>query len=216
MQLILNWLAALPPAVLNARPSLLWRYASLLLVSGQSTGVEEKLLAAETALAPLSAADDEHTRNLIGRIAVARATLGLTRYQPETMLVQSRRALEYLTIDNFALRANAHWTMGFAHILQGDRVAARQAVTEAISLSQRSGAIFTTVLATIGLGLVQEADNQLALAAETYQSVLRLAGDQPLQIINEAHLGLARVRYEWNDLQAAEQHGQQALQLAQQ
>ena len=30
----------------------------------------------------------------------------------------------------------------------------------------------------------------------------------------EAHLGLARVLYEWNDLAAAEQHGRQSLQLA--
>lgn len=43
-----------------------------------------------------------------------------------------------------------------------------------------------------------------------------MAGDQPLQIISEAHLGLARVLYEWNDLEAAEQQGQQGLQLARQ
>src|SRR5262249_27686702 len=88
--------------------------------------------------------------------------------------------------------------------------------TEAISLSQASGDIFTTILATIGLGNVQEVDNQLHLAAQTYQRVLQLAGDQPLQIIYEAHLGLARVLYEWNDLDAAEQHGRQSLHLARQ
>jgi LuxR family maltose regulon positive regulatory protein len=43
-----------------------------------------------------------------------------------------------------------------------------------------------------------------------------LAGDQPLQIISEAHLGLARVLYEWNDLERAERHGRQALELARQ
>ena len=63
---------------------------------------------------------------------------------------------------------------------------------------------------------VQEADNQLYQAAETYRRVLQLAGDQPLQIIYEAHLGLARVLYEWNDLDAAEQHGRQSLHLARQ
>ena len=45
------------------------------------------------------------------------------------------------------------------------------------SLSQAAGNIFTTILATIGLGNVQEADNQLYLAAETYRRVLQLAGD---------------------------------------
>ncbi|HYP20586.1 MAG TPA: LuxR family transcriptional regulator, partial [Chloroflexia bacterium] len=211
---ILDWLASLPTAVLNARPSLWWRYGSLLLVSGQTTGVEEKLQAAEDCLQGTEA--DGKTQHLVGQIAAARATLALTRYDVETMLVQSRRALEYLQPRNLTLRANANWTLGFAYLLAGDRVAARQALTEAISLSQASGSVFTTILATIGLGQVQEVDNQLYQAAETYRSVLRVAGDQPLQIIAEAHLGLARVLYEWNDLAAAEQHGRHSLQLARQ
>ena len=36
------------------------------------------------------------------------------------------------------------------------------------------------------------------------------------RVAGEAHLGLARIFYEWNDLDAAEQHGQQSLQLARQ
>src|SRR5919202_900773 len=44
---ILDWLASLPTAMLNARPALWWRHAWLLLTTGQTTGVEEKLQAAE-------------------------------------------------------------------------------------------------------------------------------------------------------------------------
>ena len=211
---ILDWLASLPTTVLNARPSLWWRYGSLLLVVGQTMGVEEKLDAAEAALHGTAA--DDKTRSLIGPIATARAVLALTRYDVETMLAQSRRALEHLPPDNRSLRATANWTLGVAYVLQGDRAAARQALTAAIALSQASGDIFTTLLATAGLGQVQETENQLYPAVETYRRVLLLAGDQPLQIINEAHLGLARILYEWNDLEAAEQHAQQSLQLARQ
>lgn len=211
---ILDWLESLPTTVLNSRPSLWWRHASLLLVNGHTTGVEERLQAAEAALQGTEA--DDQTRNLLGQIAAARATLALTRYQVEGMLVQSCRALEYLHPNNLATRTSATWTLGFAYYLQGDRAAAGRAFTEAISLGQASGDIFTTILATIGLGNVQEAENQLHLAAQTYRRVLQLAGDQPLQIIYEAHLGLARVLYEWNDLDAAEQHGRQSLQLARQ
>lgn len=215
---ILNWLESLPTTVMDARPSLWWRYAALLLMNGRTTGVEEKLQAAEAAIAasPQGAEADDQTRNLVGQIAAARATLALTRYQVETMLAQSRRALEYLHPNSLFSRANVNWTMGYAYLLQGDRAAARRALTEAISLSQVSGAIFTAILATIGLGNVQEADNQLYLAAETYRRVLQWAGDQPQQIIYEAHLGLARILYEWNDLDAAGQHGEQSLQLARQ
>ena len=211
---ILDWLASLPKAVMDAKPSLWWRYASLLLVNGQMTGVEEKLDAAEAALQGKE--ENDKTRNLIGRIAAARATSALPRYDPETMIIQSRRALEYLDANSLSTRANAHWTLGFAYIFQGDRAAARPHLMEAISLSQASGAIFTTILATIGLANLQETDNQLHQAAETYQHILNIAGDQPLQIIGEVHHGLARVLYEWNNLDAAEQHGQQSLQLVRQ
>ena len=63
---------------------------------------------------------------------------------------------------------------------------------------------------------MQELDNELYQAAETYRRVLQWAGDHPQQIIGEAHLGLARILYEWNDLDAADQHTQQSLHLARQ
>jgi LuxR family maltose regulon positive regulatory protein len=73
-----------------------------------------------------------------------------------------------------------------------------------------------TLMATIGVGLIQEGDNQLHLAAQTYRQVLQLLGDQPLPFAAEAHLGLARICYECNELDAARQHGQQSVQLARQ
>ena len=41
-------------------------------------------------------------------------------------------------------------------------------------------------------------------------------GDYPLPNASESYLGLARICYEWNDLDAAQQYGQKALQLARQ
>lgn len=212
--MILEWFASLPPETLNARPSLWWRYAALLLINGFRTGVEEKLNAAEAALQNVE--PDDETRHLVGRIASARAVVALTRYQPEQMIVQSRRALEYLPQTNASTRASAFWTLGYAYIYQGDRLSARPALTEAIALSQSVGDIFTMILATIGLGNLQEAENQLILAAQTYQSVVQLAGEQPLQIVNEAHLGIARILYEWNELIGAQKFAEQSLQLAKQ
>lgn len=211
---VLSWLDSLPKTVLDARPSLWVRYATLLLVSADMTSVEEKLQAAESALQGSN--QDEKTRDLIGQIAAIRATLALTPYQPETVLAQSRRALEYLDPKNLFSRATAHWTLGAVYQHQGDRAAARGAYTEVIENSQAAEDMFTTILATMCLGILQEADNQLPLAVQTYQRVLQLAGDQPLPHFCEAHLGLARILYEWNDLEAAEQHRRQSLHLARQ
>jgi LuxR family maltose regulon positive regulatory protein len=215
---IIEWLRSLPAEVMNARPSLWWRHAGMLLINGQTAGVAEKLQAAEDALAKIrqGAEPDDETRKLIGRIATARATLALTRYDVETMLFQSRRALEYLEPSNLILRSNAHWTLGFAYTVLGNRLAARQAYAESISLSQAAGVMFQLILATIGLAYIQEVDNELYQAAETCRRVLQWVGDKPQQIISEVHLGLARILYEWNDLAAAEFHAQQSVQLARQ
>jgi LuxR family maltose regulon positive regulatory protein len=211
---ILEWLASLPKTVLDARPSLWVRYARLAMVTGQTTGVEEKLQAAEAALQ--GAEPDDKTRDLIGRIAAVRANLAWTQYQIETMIAQSRRALEYLHPDNLYFRFTGIWTLGFACLLQGDRAAAGEAFAEALSISQASGDIHSTIVATIGLGQIHEFANHLCLAADSYRRVLQLAGDLPLPVVSEAHLGLARIFYEWNDLDAAARYGQQSLQLARQ
>lgn len=211
---LLSWLDSLPAAALDAQPALWVTYAGLMLVSGQTTGVDEKLHAGEAALQ--RAEPDEQTRHLLGRFAATWATLALTRYQVDAMLTQSLRALELLRADDLSMRANANWTLAFAYFTMGERAAARRAVLESIDLARTAGDIFTTIVATVGLGAIQEVDNELREAAVTYRSVLRIGSHQPLQIISEAQLGLARVLYEWNDLDAAEWIGQQSYELSRQ
>jgi LuxR family maltose regulon positive regulatory protein len=135
---ILDWLASLPTTVLDARPLLRVRSVTLSLVIGQTIGIEEKLQAAEAALAAAlqGAEPDSKTRDLIGQIAAARATLALSQYQIETILGQSRRALEYLSRDNLTLRFRALWTLGFAYHFRGERAIASQTYAEALSWLQ--------------------------------------------------------------------------------
>jgi len=211
---VLNWLESLPKAVLDARPSLWVTYASTLLFGGQHTAVELKLQAAETALQ--DTAPDHNARDLVGRIASMRATLAVIQHDVETIITQSRRALEYLHPDNLLVRTATTYTLGHAYQIQGDRAAASQAYTEIISISKSFGDSIYTIAATLSLGQVQETDNQLSLATGTYRRVLELAGDPPDPIACEAYLGLARIYYEWNDLDAAQQHGRQCLQLTRQ
>src|SRR5450755_33680 len=211
---VLNWLEWLPRTVLDARPSLWVTYASALLFGGRHTAVEQKLQAAEAALQ--STEPDDRIADLVGRIASMRATLAVIQHDGETIITQSRRALEYLHPNNLPVRTATTWTLGYAYQLQGDRVAASQAYTEVISIGKSFGDSIYTLAATINLGQLQEAGNQLSMAAESYRRSLQLAGDPPQRMACEAHLGLARVFYEWNDLEAAEQHGQQSAQLARQ
>ncbi len=210
---VFSWLESLETAVLDARPSLWVLYASALLFVGKTAGVEQKLQAAESVLEQTEL--DDTSRDLIGHIASIRATMAVGQYQVDTIIAQSHRALEFLHPDNLAVRTATTWTLGFAYQLQGNRPAASQAYSEAIASSEAIGHFIINIAARTGLGTIQEAENQLYLAAKTYRRVLQVVDDsQPITC--EAYLGLARLFYEWNDLDTAQQYGQQSLALAQQ
>jgi LuxR family maltose regulon positive regulatory protein len=205
--------------VLDAKPSLWWKQALMLLVIGQPRGVEEKLQALEAALASAVMPDtemDDMSRDLIGRIAAARANVAQVEGQTEITLVQARRALEYLHSNNLNDRSMAIRSMGFAYYLKGDLTEANRAYAEALSLGRATGDIINILLASTRLGQIQEERCQLYQAVETYRQVLQLIGDYSPPNSPVAYLGLARIYYEWNDLDSAEQYGDKSWQLAQQ
>jgi len=211
---VLHWLESLPPTVLDDRPSLWVTYASALFFTGQHTAVEQKLQAAEAALR--DAEDDDSTQDLVGRIASIRATLAVIQRDLATIIAQSRLALEYLHPDNLLFRSAAAYTLGVAYHLRGDRAAASQSFTEVLSITESFEDSIYTIAAAISLGLIQAADNQLYLASKTFEHALQKAGDPPQLIACEAFLGLARINYQWNDLDTAQQYGLQCAQLTQQ
>ncbi|MHB1134998.1 MAG: LuxR C-terminal-related transcriptional regulator, partial [Chloroflexota bacterium] len=211
---VVQWLESLPRAVLDARPTLWVTYASALAMAGQLSGAEEKMQAAEAALP--AGEPDPATRNLIGHIAALRAMLAAVHNDADAIVAQSQRALEYLHPGNLAVRTATVWTLGHAYQLQGNRAAAGQAFREAIAASQASGNGVIETAATTGLGIVQEAQNQLPEAAQTYRQVLQLAGDPEQSTTCDAHLGLARILSEWNELGAARQHAELGTRLTQQ
>ncbi len=211
---VLKWLESLPTPVLDSRPSLWVTYASALNLTGSPTDAEQKLQAAEAALQGVE--PDDRTDDTVGHIAAIRAMMAVGQHQLETIIAQSLRALEYLYPENLPVRTITNWTLGYAYQLQGDRAAASRAYNEVISTSQTSGDIISTLAARVGLGNIQESENQLFLAAESYRRSLQLFGEPPQPMTCGSYLGLAQILYEWNDLDAAQQHGQQSLQLARQ
>ena len=215
--IILNWLESLPTSVLNSKPSLWWKQASMMLSNEQVNGVEEKLEATEAALALRNVPDaemDEVTRNLVGQIAVARAMLAQTQYQIEPTLIQARRALEYLHPNNVAYRSIATQEIGFSHYIQGDLDAAEQAYNTALSLANLAGNYDGILLATTRLGQISEFRNKLYQAEEVYQRSLQLTGADATPFVTVAYVGLARIYLEWNDLESAEKYGEQGFRLA--
>jgi LuxR family transcriptional regulator, maltose regulon positive regulatory protein len=211
---VLNWLKSLSKAVLDARPVLWTAYASAALATGQANDAIENLQAAESALEGVP--PNGKTRDIVGRIAAIRATLAISRHEPDAIITQSRRALEFLDPANLAYRTSTAWKMGVAYRLQGNLDAAGRAYSEVLSASQASGNTVFALMALAGLGNIREAENELRLAVESFRQVLDMASDMSFPYATcDAHLGLARIYYEWNDLDAAFDHWRQSVPLAQ-
>lgn len=207
MLLVMNWLGSLDTAVFEARPSLRITYAAALTMAGQPLDeIEAILQAAESGLDKTTT--DETTRDLIGQIAAIRAMLAIPNNQLEVIGTQSERALQYLHPDNLAMRTNATWTLGLANQFKHEHAAAIEAFSEVLSIAQTSGNTMSALAAATCLGQIYEAENKPQLAVENYQHVLQLAGEPPVGGACEAALGLARIHYQWNELDAAAQYAQ--------
>jgi len=209
---VLGWLTALPDAVKNASPSLWVKSATIALAAGQVTGVEERLLAAESALLGREGGE----RLLLGQIATARATLAISQYRMDDARNHGRRALELLAGFDTTFLMAALWDLGIAELFAGDRAEARRILEEVLSRSRASGAVYFQILSALGIGELQENDNQLPQAAETFSHALGLSGEHPQPNTCVAHLGLARIHYEWNKLDEAANYAEQGLVLAHQ
>jgi LuxR family maltose regulon positive regulatory protein len=210
-----QWLTSLPEAEFVARPSLWVTYASVLTMTGRLTeNIEERLQSAETAL-PLAAGDNK-TADLLGQIAAIRAMLAVPKNHVETILTQSRRALELLHPNNVPMRTTTTWTLGYAYQVQGDRQAARQAYGEAAAAARRSDNVMITLAALTNLGQVQESDLQLHQAAATYAELVELSDNLPwiMAYLPVVLLGLGRIHYQWNELTAVATYCHQAQELA--
>jgi LuxR family maltose regulon positive regulatory protein len=212
---IVQWLRSLAPAVLDSIPNLWITYASSQLFTGQLGNVEPLLQAAERALQRFPS-DDPHIRDHLGHVASIRATLAITQHRADEIAFQARKALELLHPANVPVRTATTWMLGHAYLLRGERQTANQLYREALEKAQAIGHHIIVLSSTLGLGNLEAADLHFDMAIQRYHQALAQAGDPPPPIICEAHLGLARIFYERNDLATAQQHTLHAHQLAQQ
>ncbi|MDO9193045.1 MAG: LuxR C-terminal-related transcriptional regulator, partial [Undibacterium sp.] len=209
---VVHWLQAQPHKVLNAYPSLWVTFGWALFIAGQSKEVSAKLLAAEAALRHASA--DPVNQDLYGQIATLWAWTAVSQNNIDTIHAQATRALELLSPDNQSARTAAHCALGVVLLFRNERAGASRAFSDVVVTGQSNGNLMFTVAASIALASIQATDNQLRLAADTYRNALQMIADPTHLVGCEAHLGLARILYEWNELDEAELHALQSSKLA--
>lgn len=164
-----------------------------LAMAATPSGSDLKLQAAEASMQ--TTVQDDKTEELIGLIAPAKdSAAGASAEILDRVIAQSSRALAYLGPNQLSVRTSAAWMLGVASQRRGDDAQARQAYREVISYSGQLGHTLMAVLSWIGLGQIEEANNEPDSSAACYEEALRLAGDVPLPALREAQAGLKRVR----------------------
>lgn len=209
---IVQWLESQPRNILNTYPRLWIMLAWSLMISGYPKKVEVTLHSAIAAMEGVALASV--SQDLWGEVATLKAWAALASNDVPLVHQQAGLALEQLSPDNLAARLSAHCAIGVGHQFSGNRQAARAAYSDVVTRGQSTGNFMFTMVAAMGLASIQVIEGQLHLAARTYRDVLQRMQDPSHLMVCEAHLGLAGILYEWNDLDAAEWHAQRGSKLA--
>ena len=211
---LLGWLEALPDHLVRSRPRLCLTAAWGFLAAMELEAVEPCLKDAEQAVRAAPLADQVPA--LLGEIATIRTTLASLRGDVPQIIELAHQALAQLPEENVFLRGMVTNVLGTGSEASGETVAASQAFAQAADLCRQAGNPVVALISLCNLGRMQELQGQLHQADDTYRQAVRFGaeqGEQPLPVTGLAHVGLAGLRLEWNDLSTAAHHLQEGLQL---
>src|SRR5258708_8200429 len=207
-----RWLDALPEAILGQHPELCLRFAMLLLYSPDRRGVaslariERLLQMAERVF------QAENNHGGLGEAYAFRTLLAGEQRDLARAGRLARQALAWLPESEQQWRGTCLAIVGEEALLEGKLNVARQTLLEAQALYETAGNSYATRAGLLALGEVCLLHGELRQAAELYREVVTRVGED-LYDKGKALLGLARLSYEWNGLEAAEQQAHEASDL---
>jgi LuxR family maltose regulon positive regulatory protein len=206
---VLDWLEALPDAVVRARPLLCTCHAWVLLMNGRPFEQVKARLQ--------DAAQSDAAGVAAGGITMLRAVLATLKGNIQQSIELSRQALGLLPQENTFFRGLAARNLGAVYMIEGDVEAASRAFDQAAELDQATDNLLGTIVDLQRLAYLRVLQGQLGEARDLYQKALVLAVDgqgQPLSIAIKVLVGLGELLYQRNDLDEATQHLLQAIDLA--
>jgi LuxR family maltose regulon positive regulatory protein len=221
-----RWLATLPVEMLRARPRLCLAEGFNAVVSGQVEAVEPLLDAAEHAFAATGSQPPEPPvgpaggvlANVPAGIAFLRAELARLRGDAARAVDWDRQARAQLGENDFYLRTLVQANLAAANWLRGQLGQAERGLAEALAERRAAGEGYLATRVCHDLGQVQRAQGNLDAALATYRQALDIAdqvSSQPPHL-GMAHVGLAEVLYERDELAAALDHATRGVTLSRQ
>jgi ATP/maltotriose-dependent transcriptional regulator MalT len=221
-----RWLAALPPELVGSRPRLLLAQVRAALLGGDVQRGQDLLKAAERAFA--HATDEPHEpsvgraasrANLPARLALAHARIAYLRGDPDKTTEHASRILTEIGEDEWTLDTMARWNLTAAEWLRGRLSEAERGFASTLSRWSAAGNPALAADVSWYLGQVQRAQGRLDAALATHQHTLDTAGASHRArppYLGSAHIGIAQVAYQRNELDTALQHLTEGVTLCRQ
>jgi ATP/maltotriose-dependent transcriptional regulator MalT len=221
-----RWLSALPAESVSSRARLCLAQAVAAVVGSQVEAVEPLLTAAERALA---ASGKEPYQPSVGRalsvltnvpaaIAFLHADLERLRGDSARAVAYDQEALKHLERSDWLLGSHVAWNLAVADWMSGRPQQAEQALAEVVAARRAAGEGYLAMRVAYDLGQVQRAQGRLGAALATYRQGMEATGGASAQLphVGMAHIGMADVLYERDELPAAKWHATQGVAFCQQ
>jgi LuxR family maltose regulon positive regulatory protein len=222
-----GWLAALPQELVRARPRLALAQVISAFNAGRLAAAEPLLEEAEQALATAPSEPYEPSigkelsmlANVPASIALLHAAIAALRGDAERTTELVRRAQAQLAEDERGPRISVRWNLAQADWMRGRLAEAERAFADIVAEGREAGEPHLTLTASSALGRIQRAQGRLDAAFRTYQEGLEfIARTGPTLVLSAAvaHVGMAEVFYERNQLEQALRHVGEGISLGRQ
>jgi LuxR family maltose regulon positive regulatory protein len=225
-----RWLSALPAQAVRDRPRLCLAQAYSAAQGFQLEALETLLDDAERAVAvggdePYEPSlgppqGDSVLANVPAGIAFLRGSLARLRGDAALAASYNRQALAHLGEDDWLMRLFVRWNQAVTDWLGGRLGPAERGLADVLAERPAAGDFFAGFLpmrVCYDLGEVQRARGDLDAAASTYRQALEVAWESSRSaLMGPAHVGLAQVLCERNELAAALDHATEGVTLCRQ
>ena len=202
---VIGWFQAMPEAVVLASPELCFGYCWPLMMASQYDRAAPLLEHLEQICGELPP--------MMGEVYAAQAHLARGVGDHARMIERSQLALELLPPDSLSSRGLVAMNLGLAYWHRGQMAEAEKTLAEALEATRATGNYYGALTSLIFLGRVHAVRGQLHQAEAYFKLAIQQGGEIPINAL--AHMDMATLHYEWDELAASQADLQQALILSQ-
>nr|BBH85568.1 helix-turn-helix transcriptional regulator [Thermosporothrix sp. COM3] len=211
---LLHWLEQLPETLVRSQPLLSFGHALALFFTATPHPLSPTSAAHIEALLQVAERGWSQNTAALGKVFACRALLIHRQGRSREAAAYARQALLWLSPEDLLWRSSSMGIAGLGETLEGQYNRARLTLQAAYELSVSTGNHIYTRAAAGRLAALCFEQGELHQAATILRRMLAEAQEQQdIDDIAHAQLGLARIYYEWNRLEKAQEAVREVLRL---